>query len=181
MQHVLSFESPDTLNKCLLRLTDTSIYNKDAVVTCPTLQVTVPGFSQSVVIPNVQPGFMFNLTACDLKIQKTDCGTKFFDLSDGIYILKYSVSPNDQVFVEYNHLRITFALDKIQKILCRLDVSHCDPPDKTKKRLLELNVIKMMLLAAKAKVEFCLEPRSGMDIYNYALKQLIKIECTVCV
>jgi hypothetical protein len=178
--HVLSLEAPDTLNKCILRLVDTSVYNTQATVTCPELKITLPGFSRSVQIPNVQPGFILNLTACDLEVQTTNCGTTFFDLVDGVYILRWSVSPNDKVYVEYNHLRITCALNKVQKILCALDIANCDPPVKVKERLRELLDIEGYLQAAKAKVEFCGEPKHGMQIYNYANKLLDKMMCVTC-
>lgn len=179
-QHVLSLEAPDTLNRCQLRLVDTSVYNTQVNVTCPDLQVTVPGFNIAVDIP-VQPGFILNLTACDLKIQKNGCGTTFDNLPDGIYIIRYSVAPNKFVYVEYNYLRETNALNKVYKILCSLDVSHCEPPAKVKAKLEELNLIRMYLLAAKAKVEYCHKPKEGMDIFNYAVRLLDKMTCSTCV
>lgn len=179
-KHVLSLEAPDTLNKCILLVTDTSVYNDQAAVTCPRLQVTVPGFTTAVDIPNPTPGFAYKLTACDLELQSENCGTTFANLTDGIYILKYSVSPNDQVYVEYNHLRITDALNRIQLIYCDLDIPNCAPPEKVKKRMDEVKEIREYLYAAKAKVETCLEPKAGMDIYRYAIKLLDKIDCKTC-
>lgn len=179
-KHVLSLEAPDTLNKCILPLTDTSVYNAQAPVTCPRLQVTVPGFNTAVDIPNPQPGFMYKLTACDLELQSDGCGTTFANLPDGIYILKYSVSPNDQVYVEYNHLRITNALDRIQRIYCDLDIPNCAPPEKLRIKFEEVRTIREYLYAAKAKVETCHEPKAGMDIYRYAKKLLDKIDCKTC-
>ena len=84
------------------------------------------------------------------------------------------------MYVEYNHMRITKALNRYYNILCRLDVSDCDPPFKIKQRLQELNFIKMYLEAAKSKVEFCHEPQKGMSLYNYALKLLNKMDCVNC-
>lgn len=176
-QHILSLEAPDTMNLCVLRLVDTSVYNPNSAPTCPILLVTPPGFVRATAIPNAQPGFIYNLTACDLGIQKENCGTKYYDLPDGIYILKYSVSPNDYVYVEYNHLRITKALNIIYEVLCELDLGACDPPEKIKNKLRELDLIKMYFLAAKAKVEICLQPKIGMEIYNYALRLLDKLRC----
>lgn len=179
-KHVLSLEAPDTLNKCILRLADTSVYNPQAPVTCPRLQVTVPGFNTAVDISNPQPGFNYNLTACDLEMQSENCGTTFASLPDGIYILKYSVSPNDQVYVEYNHLRITNVLDRIQKIYCELDIPNCAPPEKLRKKFELIREIREYFYAAKAKVERCHEPKAGMDIYRYAKSLLDKIECKTC-
>jgi hypothetical protein len=180
--HVLSLEVPDTLNSSILRVVDTSIYNSQIAVTCPQLLITVPGFSYSTLItePQLEPGFILNLTACDLEIQKAQCGSTYYDIPDGIYAIKYSVSPNEVVYVEYNHLRITAALKMIQEVLCDLDLGACDPPTAIKDILNKVTMVKRYLDAAKAKVEFCHEPEKGMQLYSYALKMLKKIGCKSC-
>lgn len=180
--HVLSLEAPDTMNGCLLRIVDTSLYNSMLGIKCILLEVTLPGFIRPVQFTEttILPGFNLNLTACDLEIQNTQCGTVFNDLPDGIYIIKYSVSPNTIVYVEYNHLRITKALKKYQAILCNLELGTCDPPEKIKIKLSKLRLIRQYLDAAKAKVEFCHEPEKGMELYKYALKLLNKLDCTNC-
>lgn len=172
------------MNGCVLTVFDTSVYSELIPVVCETLSITVPGFSYSVEL-NVEAcagcsGFLENITACDLGIQTTNCGTTCADLPDGIYIIKYSVSPNETVYVEYNHLRITSALNKYYNALCRVDVADCDPPVKIKNKLEALRMIKMYLEAAKSKVEFCHEPQKGMSLYNYALKLLNKLDCINC-
>lgn len=181
-KHILSLEAPDTLNLCQLRVVDTSVYNADAEIKCPLLQITLPGFNYSVLIeePDIAPGFMLNLTACDLEVQTQNCGTEFNTLPDGIYVLKYSVSPNEYVYVEYNHLRITKALLMYKDILCELDMGACEPDTELEKKLKDLNQIRMYLEAAKAKVEICHEPSKGMELYNYALKLLKKYDCQSC-
>ena len=181
-QHILSLEVPDTLNKCILRIVDTSVYNIQIPVACPLLQVTLPGFTVPVQFTETdfQPGFILNLTACDLDIQTANCGTTFYDLQDGIYIIKYSVSPNNIVYVEYNHLRITTALNRVQKIYCELDIAACDPPSSVKDKLNKITMIQRYLDAAKAKVEYCHEPDKGMELYNYAIRLLDKLDCKSC-
>jgi hypothetical protein len=183
--HVLSLEVPTVMNSCILKIFDTSVYAIPLSVTCPTLNITVPGFGYSnqiegAVMTNFVNTGHITLTACDLQLQTVNCGTKYVDIPDGIYIIKYSGSPNDQVYVEYNHMRVTQAMNKYYKVLCEVDVAACDPPFKVKQRLEELRLIKMYLEAAKSKVEFCHEPQKGMSLYNYALKLLNKMTCTHC-
>lgn len=181
-QHVLSLEVPDTLNESILRIQDTSIYNPQIEVACPLLQVTLPGFNTPAQFtePDIQPGFSLNLTACDLKIQNAGCGTSYNNLPDGIYIIKYSVSPNEIVYAEYNHLRTSAALNKIQSVYCNLDLGTCDPPESKKKKLDQLHLIQQYIKSAKALVEYCHQPTKGMEQYNYALKLLSKLTCTDC-
>ena len=183
--HVLSLEVPTVMNPCILKIFDTSVYTSLIPITCPTLNITVPGFGYSNQIEGLDMIAFVNdshitLTACDLQLQTADCGTKYANIPDGIYIIKYSVSPNDDVYVEYNHLRITQALNRYYNILCRVDVADCDPPFKDKQKLQELGLIKMYLEAAKGKVEFCHEPQKGMSLYNYAWKLLNKMDCVNC-
>ena len=182
--HILSLEVPTVMSPCVLTIMDTSIYDDLIPVNCETLNITVPGFSYSVQLDmNASAGgsaFIDNITACDLGIQSTNCGISCADLPDGIYIIKYSVAPNEIVFVEYNHLRITKALIKYNEILCNVDIAACDPPARIKQKLQELRLIRMYLDAAKAKVEYCLEPDKGMTLYNYALKLLNKLDCKNC-
>ena len=180
--HVLSLEAPDTLNTKILRIVDTSMYSGNIPVECALLSVTAPGFSYSVEFTDamVPQGFSLNLNACDLELQTQNCGSAYADLPDGIYILRYSVSPNDVVYVEYNHLRMTSILNCYNHILCELDIAGCDPDaDKTKK-LEVLGQVRMYLDAAKAKVEICHEPAKGMELYTYAQKLLSKFNCTSC-
>ena len=183
--HVLSLEVPTVMNTCILKIMDTSVYSDLLPVTCPTLNVTVPGFNYSnqlegtEMVDFVASGHI-TLTACDLQLQTSNCGTQYVNIPDGIYVIKYSVSPNDQVFVEYNHMRITYALNRYYNILCDVDVNACEPPFKVQQKLQQLGLIKMYLEASKSKVEFCHEPQKGMSLYNYALKMLDKLECKHC-
>jgi hypothetical protein len=177
--HALSLEVPTVMNPTVLNIIDISVYSDIVPLTCATLNITVPGFAYSNQI-DVTPGFIKTLVGCDLQLQTTNCGTQNVDLPDGVYIIKYSVSPNDIVYVEYNHLRITKALIKYNEILCNVDIAACDPPARIKQKLQELRLIRMYLDAAKAKVEYCLEPDKGMTLYNYALKLLNKLDCKNC-
>lgn len=179
MNHVLSLEAPETLNACILRIEDTSVYANIPIV-CPVLAVTLPGFTYSVEMPVTQ-GFSMNITACDLGVQTQNCGESYADLPDGIYILKYSVSPADTVYVEYNHLRMSRVLKKYYKILCSIEVSGCEPPAEVKEKLKRVRMLRDMLYAAKAQVEFCHSPKKGMQIFTYACKELDKLACTTCI
>lgn len=176
-KHQLSLEIPDTLNACILRIIDTSIYHEDVPIECPEIWVTPPGYWQMYRSDGVDAGFAVNLTACNLGWQVDNCDTRYYDLPDGIYVVRYSVSPHDKVYVEYNHLRITYALNLVNKILCCLNLAGCEPDVQTKAKLKEVQLYYTMLKGAKAKVEYCHHPKQGMDIYNYALSQLKKLSC----
>jgi hypothetical protein len=176
-QHQLALEIPDTLNTCLLRIVDMTTYNENVPVDCPTLQITAPGFTTAAEITDMGTEFAVNLTACDLGLQLTNCATFRNALQDGVYVIRYSVAPNDVVYVEYNHLRISDALTKINELLCCLDVPNCEPTGPIKQKLQEVTFLSTMLKAAKAKVEYCHNPKEGMAIYTYVTAQLKKLAC----
>lgn len=181
-KHVLSLDIQETLNDCVICVSDTSIYSEGCLqVECPYLDILVPGFSCAVRL-DVTPGFCgLCLTACDLEIQTANCGVTFDTLPDGVYVIKYSIAPNEYVYVEYNHLRTTNIMTTYNKVLCGLDLAACDPLPQIKEKLKELRLIEMLIKAAKAKVEYCHTPSIGMDLYEYAKKRLDKLACSVCI
>jgi len=177
--HVLSLEIPTVLNPYILKVFDTSVYSPLVGLHNPRLQIAAPGFTcltELIFEPCSSPTY----TACDLGLQTENCGTSYVNLPDGIYTIKYSVDLDCKVYVSYNHLRMTCALNRYEKILCTLSISDCDPPVKIKQKLRDLHLIKMYLEAARAKVETCHENQEGMTLFNYAVKLLNKFECRNC-
>ena len=175
-KHILSLEVPTVSNCNLLCIKDTSQYSKDLAVDCEELQITLPGYSVPVLV-KVDSGFDMCLTACALKLQTTKCGDTQSNIPDGIYIIRYSVSPNSKVYVEYNHLRVTALLTSYYKVLCDLDVHACQPNSTKEALLSELGYIRTMIDAAVSNVEYCSSAAQGMQLYSYAKKRLDKIIC----
>ena len=181
-KHNLSLEIPMTLNECQMIISDTSMYSDGCInVTCPQLQITAPGFicATTITEPDISAGFCnLVLNACDLELQSENCETILNSLPDGVYVIRYSVSPNEYVYVEYNHMRVTQLMKSYYNAMCEIK-GCCDKPTKeTNKLLRELADVKMYIEAAVAKVEFCHEPDSGMKLYTYAKNLLSKITCT---
>lgn len=191
-KHQLSLEVPDTNNCSVFRVVDTSIYDERVSVTCPKLEITSPGFNEPVVIEvvlsedpvtNAPINFSYILNACTLGIQTAGCGDVSERLPDGIYVLRYSVSPNDKVFVEYNYLRTCMTTNKYFNELCKLELAACEPQPEIKAQLNELRLIKSFIDAAKAKVEQCNDLQEGMELLMYAQARLQKYTsggCSTC-
>ena len=172
-KHQLSLEVPDTNNCSVFRVFDTSIYSSLLDVTCATLQITSPGFNEPVSI-EVLPNFNLVLNGCTLGIQTQGCGSVSELMPDGIYNIRYSVSPNSEVYVEYNYLRICMTLNKYFNYLCQVELAACEPEADVKEQLEELRLIKSFLDAAKVKVEYCENPQEGMELFMYAQARLQK-------
>jgi hypothetical protein len=178
-KHQLSLEVPDTNNPKVFRIFDTSIYSDLLDITCGVLSITPPGFNEPVNF-NVDPHFNLILSACSLGLQTIGCGFDSDQLPDGIYTIRYSVSPNDKVYVEYLYLRQTRVLNRYFHELCEIELAACDPLPDIKDELKELYLIKSFLDAAKAKVEVCESHLQGMDLMNYADRRLLKFEGRSC-
>lgn len=178
-RHILRLEVPEVASCEIFRVKDVSEYSSNMDVTCSELLITAPGRNQGKLI-EVQPGFDLPLTACNLGLQTTGCGgSSRSNVPDGIYIVRYSVAPNDKVFVEYNVLRTCNLMCSYYKKLCDIDVTPCEPKGKMKDLLLEMKFIRTMIDAAKAKVEYCNSPHEGMELYNFAKRKLEKIVCNI--
>lgn len=178
-KHELSLEVPDTNNCTVFRIFDTSIYDAHVPITCGTLEITSPGYNQPVSI-EVLPHFNLVLNGCTLGIQTNGCGHNSERLPDGIYTIKYSVSPNDKVFVQYHYLRTCMTNNKYFNQLCKLELAACEPQVEVKEDLAELRLIKSFIDAAKAKIEQCDDLQEGMDLFIYAQKRLHKFENNGC-
>jgi len=164
-KHILSLEVPTVANCEILSIRDTSQYSDIIAKDCPEILITVPGFNNPALI-EVVPGFDLN------------CGEENIALPDGVYVIRYSLSPNDETFVEYNHLRITAILNLYYEVLCGLNLADCEPSSDKEDLIREVNYLRILIDSAKAQVEYCLNPSKGMSMYNYALKRLRKILCT---
>jgi hypothetical protein len=175
-KHILSLEVPVVANCEILSIRDTSQYTDNLAKDCPELLITTPGFNNPALI-EVTPGFDLNLAGCDLQTQTSDCGNKNVALPDGVYIIRYSLSPNDKVFVEYNHLRTTAFMNLYNEVLCGLNLAACEPSSEKEDLISEVNYLRVLIDSAKAQVEYCINPKKGMEMYNYALKRLRKILC----
>jgi len=179
MKHQLSLEVPDTYNCKILRVIDTSTYVEDLQVTCGYLQITGPGFINPVQI-EVNPNFSLVLNACSLGFQSEDCGEVQYTIPDGVYNIKYSVSPNTEVVVEYNYLRVTNTLNSYFKELGLLELQGCPTDDCLKKRLHDLREFKSFVDVAKAKVEYYNLLSDGIDLFKYANKKLTAYQKSCC-
>ncbi|BCV01356.1 MAG: hypothetical protein CM15mV42_0320 [uncultured marine virus] len=144
-KHILSLEVSPVSNCEILCIKDTSQYTSDLSIDCEELLITPPGFNSPSLI-KVQHGFDLCLNSCALDIQQTNCGDHRSHVPDGIYIIRYSVSPTDKVYVEYNHLRVTSLLTKYYKVLCDIDMKPVNQVVKDLRSLLKWDILKLLLM-----------------------------------
>lgn len=161
---------------------DSSNYNEDVAVTCARLEITPPGFDYPVAF-EVEPYFNIAFNSSSLGLARVSKYIDLAELPDGVYKLRYSIAPNDKVWVEYEILRNQQQFRRYFELYCRLKLNNLDPNRDQNKSLKQLLDLKQELDAAKIEVEVCGNPDKGMEIYRYVAKQLDKLgagHCTSC-
>lgn len=178
----LGLQVYDDSNCKILRVIDVSLYNQTITgITCPRLLITVPGFGYPILY-DVTPNFNRAFNSIDLTLQSGSNYADTTDLPDGVYILNYSIAPNEEVYVEYNYLRQCQAYCMYYAKVCGLDLNPCNICGERKEKIKKLQEIKFLLEAAKAYVEECGAPKKGLELHNYAvsLLQSLDIGCSSC-
>lgn len=171
-KHKLNLEFPHTANEGIFRIEDTSIYSTSIPVDCVTLEILPPGYSSPTVLTGLTSGFKLTLNACSMGLLVTGCDEICPILPDGIYHIRFSVSPNTNVYVEYNILRVTSTKNKYYKTLCWINDQPC-APDKDKLTLIrEMQLIESQITTAQHLVEDLHDYENGVEMLRYAIKRL---------
>jgi hypothetical protein len=188
IKHTLALDIPETACENIIRILDASVYGTGLDIDCPRLDIYLPGFSLPIyyspdpdAIPpkTLEPGFIKNFSTADLGITGNDQPLSTFP--DGLYTIKYSVSPNDTVYVQYYHLRTTNLVNTYYREICKVQLQACEPTAEQHQRMHDLRYIKMYVDAAKAKAEYCNAPVQAVEMYQYAEKLLAKYLTGCCV
>jgi len=183
-KHQLFLNFPEHCNEGIFRVEDSSIYAgaPSPSGSCFTLEITPPGFTSPTVIQGLLPGFELFLNACQIGIQALGCEDNCPIIQDGIYHVRYSLSPNDKVYVEYNVFRIMHFLNKWYKASCWINDTACSPSNDNLVLIRELQLIHNQVLTAQHLCEDLHDYETAMEMYKYAYKQLLNISrgCSSC-
>ncbi len=141
-----------TYNTYTLGIADASTYDTDPpVVTAPTIEITIPGFSTPVFLPFMVNDFnIFNSTSLGL----SGVGDPLIPLPDGIYYLRYTVTPAYENYVEKNIMRTELIQEKFDSAFMKLDMMECDLAIKTQSKV-NLNSIYYMISGSIAAANNC--------------------------
>jgi hypothetical protein len=180
IKHRLALDIPDTACDTILRIWDASLYGEGLEIDCQRLDIFLPGFTIPVYYTDLTEGFIKNITASDLQLQHPQAEVPVI-LPDGLYTIRYSVSPNIEVFVEYYHLRTTTLMNTYYQEICKVQLEACEPDAEQHQKLHDLRYIKMYIDAAKAKAEYCHAPSEGVEMLAYAERLLRKYLTGCCV
>lgn len=181
-KHQLYLDFPENTNEGILRIEDSSLYNSTIPVNCTTLEITPPGYESPTVLSNLPQQFRLFLNACSLGILQVGCDETAPTIYDGIYNIRYSVSPNDKVYVEYKLFRITNIMHRFYKTLCWINNVSGGPQNDVLILLRELQLIHNQILTAKHLTEDIHDYDTSMEMFRYADKKLREISkgCHLC-
>lgn len=164
-RHILGVDVIPTNNDEILHLFDTSSYAKGLDVTCGRLEILVPGFRYAKIIDPV-PYFNLAINAKDLELVPQSASA-LPALPDGIYNIKYSVSPNELVYTEFDFLRTqSFEIDLLNA-RCDIDLDTCTPSSDIIDQLKKLRDIEDYIKAAQGAV-YGGDLEKGAALYMYA-------------
>jgi hypothetical protein len=154
---------------------DMSIYNSMLPITCGQLTVKVPGFTNAHTFEPL-PDFEVKVNLGNLGIQNVNSPNHLQVLPDGAYEIRYSINPNDQLYVDY----IYFNTYKIYKLyieqVCKFLSTKCDMSLKQKqKRIEDLWEISYNISLAKIAAEDCHDLENAQMIYTNTLNLLQKL------
>lgn len=159
----LDFYIEDVLNPKVLIIKDSSFYNPDIVPTNPQLVIQYPG-SQNYVITSAGINFTYTINSNTIGLTHVYTSSALADLPDGLWTIKYSICPNDDLFVEYTFLRNTKQLIKYHNLFCSLEIQKCNRKE-YEEELKKLRELKQKIDAAVYLAE-CGKYNQAIELYD---------------
>jgi len=154
------------LNPKLLIVKDASWYNPDIAVTNAKLDLQYPNSLDYVNIP-VGKNFTYVINSNTIGLTNVTRTDALSELPDGLWTIKYSICPNDELFVEYTFLRNVKQLIKFHNLYCQIEIEKCN-----KKNYLEdlktIRSIKDIIDAAQYMADDCGKYEKAIELYDYA-------------
>lgn len=150
------------LNPKYLSIVDMSTYNTDIPVTNAMYRITLPNFNKYVDVAYT-PGTMLHINSNLLMLTNTADPDQLCELPDGLYKIRQSVCPNDQLYFEYVFFKVDSAMSEVKGLVCEA-VCDSDMTDKAYE-------IKKSLDIAKILAESC-NAKEGIALFNSAVREL---------
>lgn len=175
----LSLYIPDIKDLCKIKIEDISWYPADWNIDCQQLWITPPGFRYAVEIPVNEIHFNKILQSCDIyKEQNLPCESPSV-LPDGIYLIKYSINPNDKMYVEYYWFRTAVVEKAIHSLMCCINDSKLYNADIA---LIseKINYIMMLLYSLKYACDYKHDVDTAMMRYKELQEEIRKLACRYC-
>src|SRR5690606_10047797 len=88
----------------------------------PTLEITIPGFGEISIafVPDD-----FNVITSGI-LELTEADEDIIPIPDGVYTIKYSITPAYENYVTKNIMRVEQLQEKFDEAFMTLDMMECD-------------------------------------------------------
>ena len=136
----LNLYIPETFNIETIRIEDNSIYEE--TVLNPILEIKAPSGKNFQIYNNPFICKSVTYSCIDLKLCAVGCSTALACLPDGVYSIRYSVNPNLQTMVEFNHFRTTTIMKRYITTCCKFTSKKCDYKKSEYKKIMDKLIIK---------------------------------------
>ena len=170
MVTVLDFDIIETHNPKTFGILDVSIYNILIPIENVEIEIYAPGYvypAKPVFLSKSLNIFNSNNTG----LTKATCEEDLVDLPDGIWKVRYSICPNDKLFIHKTWLRTNHIQTKFDQAVLKIDALDCDEKEKKNKKIIKLREIEFLIESAVATVNQCNFQR-GIDLYQRAVKEI---------
>jgi len=163
----------DYNNSCKsFTIKDSSIYNTVIPVTCGQLTVKTPGFNCPHTF-EVTPNFDIKVNLGNLGLQNVNDPEALKVLPEGNYEIRYSINPNDRLFVEYNYYNVCSLYNDYIKAVCKFFNNKCDMTKKEQQAEIDrLFEISNLIEYAKISAEECGDVKMADSLYEEAKQKL---------
>lgn len=158
----------DTHSLDSFAIADTSVYPVGFAKVNPTIEITPPGFEMTSLVFNHSSVTVYNSATFGIPCHGEDCEN--IALPDGIYNIKYTLTPAYLYKLEKSFLRVDKLLAKLDGIQIRMGHMHCDADVMNADRAL-LDNVEFYISAAIAAANKCL-PKFAMELYHKASDML---------
>jgi hypothetical protein len=164
-----------TYNTLTFGIADASTYATPP--SAPTIEITVPSFGLVTLPFTINDFNIFNSTSLGI----TSVGDPLLPLPDGVYNLRYSITPAYINFVERSIMRVDQLQERFDEAFMKLDMMECDLAIKTQQKV-NLNSIYFFIQGSIAAANNCAVDQAN-KLYNQAKKMLdnfVKSGCGGC-
>lgn len=170
----LDFLVVPTYNTFTLGIADASTYPTSPLVTAPTIEINVPTYGIVSLPFTINDFNIFNSASFGM----TQVGEPLVPLPDGVYYIKYSVSPAYENFVEKNIMRVDRLQERFDEAFMKLDMMECDRAIKMQQKV-DLNSVYFFIQGSIAAANTCAIDQAN-TLYTQASRMLdnfIKNNC----
>lgn len=159
---------------------DQSIYNENLPINCGQLIITTPGYCNLSYF-DVSKGFVKVLNMSNLGHQLVDGLHCLPELPEGNYTIKYSINPNDKLFVKYNYFHTFLTERSYYEAVCDYLNKRCDMTNSEKEEhRKKLDDIYDALKMSKISAEECGDVDTANELLEEAKNKLEKLKNNNC-